>query len=156
MLRCKTLAMRPLSSAGVGFLLAVLWFDLMFDSQVRRGHGPILPEEIRDSIARYYRRVTTTARPMNLLVASVMIVTIAALIAEVLTGDAYRWAAGGSLALTGASVGLAATRTVRAAVRLGTQTDSAQVQTILARTIYRDHLICITAIAATLAIQLIA
>src|SRR5438094_4323905 len=53
-----------------GFLLAVLWFDLMFDVQVLgrgRGADP-LPEEVLASIAAYYRRVTTQARPMNYLV----------------------------------------------------------------------------------------
>src|SRR5437870_11989528 len=62
-----------------GFLLAVLWFDLMFDVQVLgrgRGADP-LPEEVLASIAAYYRRVTTQARPMNYLVGVVMLVTAA-------------------------------------------------------------------------------
>jgi hypothetical protein len=59
-------------TAGGGFLLAVLWFDLMFDVQVRGHRAAELPDDVLDSIATYYRRVTTTARPMNRLVAAVM------------------------------------------------------------------------------------
>ena len=60
---------RPSSPRGAGFLLAVLWFDLMHDVQVR-GHDAALelPEPVLASIAGYYARVTTAARPMNQLV----------------------------------------------------------------------------------------
>jgi hypothetical protein len=42
-----------LVTAGSGFLLAVLWFDLMFDVQVlrRRERGGEVPEEVLASIA---------------------------------------------------------------------------------------------------------
>ena len=66
-------AMEVVTAAGAGFLLAVLWFDLMFDVQVR--HDPVDPAAVR-SIAGYYRRVTTDARPMNRLVALAMLVTL--------------------------------------------------------------------------------
>jgi hypothetical protein len=52
-------------TAGGGFLLAVLWFDLMFDVQVLGRDERELPEERLASIAAYYARVTTAARPMN-------------------------------------------------------------------------------------------
>src|SRR2546422_6120331 len=47
-----------------GFLLAVLWFDLMFDAQAlgRRPVGGPLAEPVLASIAAYYRHVTTSAR----------------------------------------------------------------------------------------------
>ena len=49
-------------TAGAGFLLAVLWFDLMFDVQVLGGaRDRELPEEMLASVAGYYRRVTTAA-----------------------------------------------------------------------------------------------
>ena len=38
-------------TAGAGFLLAVLWFDLMFDVQALRTPGPELPEPVLASIA---------------------------------------------------------------------------------------------------------
>ena len=41
----------------------------MFDVQVwRHRHSPQISEEALESIARYYRRVTTTASPMGRLV----------------------------------------------------------------------------------------
>jgi hypothetical protein len=39
-------------------------------------------------------------------------------------------------------------------VRLGSATDPVDVQTRLARSIYRDHLFCLASIASVLAIQL--
>ena len=52
--------MRVAAALGIGFLLSVLWFDLMFDVQVVGHHDTELPTDVRDSIAAYYRRVTTT------------------------------------------------------------------------------------------------
>ncbi len=147
--------MRVLAASGAGFLLAVLWFDLMFDVQVRGHSERELPLEVRGSIASYYARVTTAARPMNRLVATAMLVTIGALIAELFTGDLPTWRASISVILVLVAVGLAAGRTVRNAVRLGTQVDDAVEESRLARLILRDHLVCIGAIAAVLVLQLL-
>jgi len=141
-------------SAGAGFLLAVLWFDLMFDVQVRRHREGDLPEEVLASIAGYYRRVTTAARPMNRLVAAVMVGTIVAIIVQLVQGDAPRWAAVVSLVLTAAAISVAAVHTVPSAVRLGTRSDAIAGQSRLARSILRDHLLCITAVAVVLLLQL--
>jgi hypothetical protein len=141
-------------SAGAGFLLAVLWFDLMFDVQViayRRGD---LPEETLASIAGYYRRVTTAARPMNRLIATVMIATLAAIVAEIIRGAQAGWVRWVSLALAASPILLASIRTVPSAVRLGARADSVGRQSTLARSIFRDHLLCAGAITALLAIQL--
>ena len=54
--------MKPFDAPAAGFLLAVLWFDLMFDVQVSATPAGELPEQVLASIAGYYRRVTTTAR----------------------------------------------------------------------------------------------
>ena len=70
--------MNAFVAAGASFLLAVLWFDLMFDVQVLGHSERELPEPVLASIAGYYGRVTTAARPMNRLVASVMLATLAA------------------------------------------------------------------------------
>jgi hypothetical protein len=139
-------------TAGAGFLLAVLWFDLMFDVQVRGRGG--LEEEVLASISAYYRRVTTAARPMNRLIAMVMLATLAAIVVQIARGDAPRWVGWASLALAGAAIVLAAARTVPMAVRLGSGADTVPVRSRLARTIYRDHMCCLAAIAALLVIQL--
>jgi hypothetical protein len=141
-------------TAGAGFLLAVLWFDLMFDVQVI-GRGPgELPEAVLASIAGYYARVTTAARPMNRLIAAVMLATLAAIAVEIADGAQDGWAAWASLALALAAITLAATHTVPDAVKLGTRSDSSARQSALARSICRDHLLCASAIAALLALQL--
>jgi ABC-type xylose transport system permease subunit len=144
---------RSLAAAGAGFLLCVLWFDLMFDVQARRYPGHV-PAGVRSSIAAYYARVTTAARPMNLLVALAMAVTIGATVGELLGDELPAWRAVPALLLTLAAVGLAAGRTVANARRLGRQSDDTEEQSRLARLILRDHLACIGAIAAVLVLQL--
>ena len=146
--------MTPAVTAGAGFLLAVLWFDLMFDVQVLRHRRGDVPESVVGSIADYYARVTTAARPMNRLVAAVMVATLAAIVAQLSGGDAPDWVGWASLALVAAAVGLAAGHTVPAAVRLGRRDDPPDVQACLSRSILRDHVACLALIAATLTIQL--
>ena len=107
--------MRAFITAGAGFLLAVLWFDLMFDVQVLRHPAPRVPEAALESIARYYRRVTTDARPMNRLVALVMLGTLAAIVIQIAKGDDPAWVAWASLVLAGGAIGLAAGHTFGAA-----------------------------------------
>jgi hypothetical protein len=140
-------------TAGAGFLVAVLWFDLMFDSQVLPDRGRESAEALA-SVSAYYRRVTTTARPMNLLVGAVMGGTLAAIVAQIAGDAAPDWAAWASLALAGPAIALAALHTFPAARRLGSGGNPAEVRTGLARSIGRDHLLCLAAIAAVLVIQL--
>src|SRR6516165_3787687 len=116
--------MQNVATAALGFLLAVLWFDLMFDR---------LPASQVDTIAAYYRRVTTTARPMNFLVSAAMVAAFGAQAVEVVRGDDPRWLSIASLALTALGIVLAAARTVRNAVHLGSQTDDTAAQIALAR-----------------------
>jgi hypothetical protein len=146
---------RALASAGAGFLLAVLWFDLMFDIQVRGHRAADLPETVLASIAGYYARVTTAARPMNRLVGLAMLLTLGALIAELSSDELPVWRSTASLALTFAAVALAAGHTVPSAIRLGTRRDDAATQSRLARVILRDHVLCIGAITAVLLLQLL-
>jgi hypothetical protein len=148
--------MNALVAAGAGFLLAVLWFDLMFDVQALRGRERILSEEVLTSIAGYYRRVTTAARPMNRLIAAFMLVTLAGIVAEIVTGDVPAWMGWASLALAAPSILLAATRTFPSAMRLGSRQDSVERQTALARSIGREHLLCLAAIAILLVLQVVA
>lgn len=141
-------------TAGGGFLLAVLWFDLMFDIQVVSHRERDLPEEVLASIAGYYGRVTTTARPMNRLIAAVMLATLAAIVSEIAAGGHERSVAWVSLVLAVPPILLAGARTVPSAVQLGRRVDSAREQSALARTIFREHLFCASAIAGLLAVQL--
>jgi len=142
-------------TAPAGFLLAVLWFDLMFDMQAlrHRGRGP-LPEEVLASIAGYYRRVTTLASPMNRLVGLVMAGLIAAVVVEIARGDAPSWVSWTSLVLAGFAILTALTHTFPSAVRLGRRADPLEAQSALARSICRDHLLCLAAIGSLLVLQL--
>jgi hypothetical protein len=141
-------------TAGAAFLLAVLWFDLMFDVQALRHRDRDLPEEVLSSTAGYYRRVTTAARPMNRLIAAVMVGTIVAIIVQLVQGDAPRWAGVVSLVLTAAAISVAAVHTVPSAVSLGTRSNTIAEQSRLAKSVLRDHLLCITAVSVVLLIQL--
>jgi hypothetical protein len=146
--------MQSVVAAGAGFLLAVLWFDLMFDVQVRGRTEEELPVAVLASIAGYYARVTTAARPMNRLIAATMLITLLALGAELARGDLPAWRAALSLALALLAIGLAVLRTVRNAVRLGAQVDDIGDQSRLARLIWRDHVVCVVTISAVLLLQL--
>jgi len=140
--------------AGAGFLLAVLWFDLMFDVQALRQPPGDLPEPVLASTAAYYARVTTGARPMNRLIALAMLVTLAAVIGELVRHCVPAWVAWASLAIGGSAVGLAGARTVRNGVRLGARGDAASAQSALARSILRDHVFCFVCILTVLALQI--
>src|SRR5438093_11290032 len=123
-----------------GFLLAVLWFDLMFDVQVLgrgRGADP-LPEEVLASIAAYYRRVTTQARPMNYLVGVVMLVTAGGTLIGLFRGVGSAALRLLSLALCGIPIVAATARTVANAVRLGSRPSPPDVQSPLAPATRRD------------------
>lgn len=138
-----------------GFLAAVLWFDLMFDTQVRRYPHGDLPEPVLASIAAYYRRVTTDAAPMSYAVALVMMLGLVSLLAQLIAASVPLWVSLLSLLLVGGAIGLAA-RVVPNAIRLGLRRDAIAEQSALARAIYRDHLICLAAIGAFLVLQLAA
>ncbi len=141
-------------TAGGGFLLAVLWFDLMFDVQVIGHPERELPESVLSSIAAYYGRVTTAARPMNRLIAAVMLTTIAATVVEIAQRGVPSVVAWVSLTLAVVPIGLAGARTVPAAVRLGARGDTPARQSELARSILREHVLCFASIAALVALQL--
>jgi len=134
-------------------LLAVLWFDLMFDVQALRSREEDLPEEVLASIAGYYRRVTTAARPMNQLIVVAMLATLAAIVVEIVRGDVLPWVGWASLVLAAGPISLAGLRTVPSAVRLGAREDAVAGQSALARSIGREHLVCLAAIATLLALQ---
>ena len=147
--------LHALLAACGGFLLAVLWFDLMFDVQVQAHPAApaVLPDGVVASIAAYYARVTTHAHPMQQLIAVVMAVTLLG------AGWSMRYASGRAirgLALLSAAIpiGLAAGRVFPNAVRLGTGLGSLAERSALARGIYADHVFCLMSIALFTALQI--
>ncbi len=144
--------MHTFAATGAGFLLAVLWFDLMFDVQTRKHPGNALPPQVLTSISAYYRRVTTEAYPMNRLIALVMLLTLAAICTEI-----YQWWIGwGSLLLAGGGFVPTMMRTVPNARRLGSAQDPVEEQSRLARAICRDHMFSFARMSVVLVLQLIA
>jgi len=148
--------MHSFAAAGAAFLLAVLWFDLMFDVQTRRHSTDPLPPQVLASISSYYRRVTTEAYPMNRLVALVMLLTLAAIVTEIVQGEYAWWIGWGSLLLAGSGFVPTMTRTVPNARRLGGAQDSAEERSRLARAICRDHMFSFARMSCVLVLQLFA
>ncbi len=148
--------MNTLAATGAGFLIAVLWFDLMFDVQTRKHSGDQIPSGVLASISAYYRRVTIEAWPMNRLIAVVMLLTLLAIVIEIVQHAGHWWVAWISLAAAASAIGLARARTVPNAMRLGRAADSSEAQSRLARAIYRDHLYCLAAMSMVLVLQLCA
>ena len=147
--------MHACAAAGAAFLVAVLWFDLMFDVQTRRHTDDLLPPEVLASIRGYYRRVTTEAAPMSRLITVVMGLTVVSIIAGIAQGVAPWWIGPISLAAAVSGIGLAAVRTVPNAVRLGRGADPLEVQSRLARSVYRDHLFCLSVMVLVVALELV-
>ena len=139
-----------------GFLLAVLWMDLIFDSQVlAHRHSPDpLPESVLASIAGYYHRATTSSRPMSTLIALVMMILLITLAFRGIFGNDPGWFVAVSTALAGIPILLALIRTVPNAVRLGKREDTLIVQTRLARAIFSDHVLCFGLMVAFLGLWL--
>ena len=134
-----------------GFLLAVLWMDLIFDTQARGQ----LTEPALVSIAGYYRRATTTSRPMSRLIAVVMVILLVTLVFRAVVGHGPVWLEGASAVLAVVPIGLALVRTVRNAVRLGARADGPEVEAKLARSVLRDHAVCFACMAAFVALRLV-
>ena len=144
-----------IEAAGSGFLIAILWMDLIFDVQVLpHRRSAELPEPALASIAAYYHRATTTSRPMSLLIAAVMAILLAAMTFDAFRGVTPVWSVGLSAVLAGAPILLALVRTVPHAVALGHRSGTLAEQSRLARSICRDHLLCLTSMSAFLVLVL--
>jgi hypothetical protein len=148
--------MTAVLTACSGFLLAVLWMDLIFDVQVLRHRraGQALPEPVLSSITGYYHRATTTSRPMSHLIVVVMLVLLGALAIEIAGGHRSGWLSTFWAVLAVIPIGLAV-RTVRDAVRLGARTDDVLEQSRLARSVCRDHIVCFACMASFLGVTLL-
>ena len=149
-----TLATGLLMACG-GFLLGVLWMDLIFDSQAGSPRDRGEPaESVLAAISGYYHRATTTSQPMGRIIAAVMVVLVGTLVVQAARGDGPGWLLTASLVLAGGPIALALVRTVPNAVRLGRRAGSLRDQERLARAIYRDHIVCAVAMLAFLVLLL--
>jgi hypothetical protein len=87
---------------------------------------------------------------MSRLIAVVMVVLLAALGFRAARGHDPGWLVTASAVLAGAPVLLALTHTVPNAVRLGSRSGTPTDQSALARSIWRDHLVCAACMLAFL------
>ena len=116
--------MRGVLIGGGGFLLAVLWMDLLFDLQTLahpRRAGDV-PEPVLASIAAYYRRVTTEASPLGHLIGLVMLITLGGAVVDLVRGGGPFPARMAAVALAGVPIGLAAARVLPRGSRRGDRT----------------------------------
>ena len=149
--RLRRVPLIPAASAG--FLIAVLWMDLIFDTQVlRHRRVDTLPEPVLASISAYYRRATTTSRPMGHAIAVVMVILLAALGFRAFSGSDAGWLVALWFVLAGLPILLALFRTVPNAVALGKRDRTPAEQTRLARAIFGDHLLCLMCMSAFLVV----
>ena len=141
--------------AGLGFLAGILWLDLIFDVQILRHaqSGTKAHEDALALMSTYYRHATGGARPMDLLIAVMMLVTLAAIIKELIGGG--DWVTWSTLIAAGGPIVLAGTHTVPSAVKLGATPREASVERRrLARTILREHVMALAGIVTALTLQL--
>ena len=138
-------------AASGGFLLAILWMDLMFDAQ----YFGAAPAAATSSIAAYYRRVTLDAGWMTWLVATVMLVTIVGVVLQARRSQAPRWRRALTPALAVVPIALALVIVFPAARELAGATEGAD-RLALARLIAWSHIACFVAIAGFVALQLTA
>ena len=142
-----------LAAAG-GFLMAILWMDLLFDVQAAGSTGTVLPEAVLASIAAYYRRVTTDAYPMDRLIALVMIACVGN------AGLGLRQRVDRSLQavavlLVISPVILAGARVLPNAIKLGARSGTVAEQSALAQRILHDHIACLLSIAGFILVQFV-
>jgi len=142
-------------TACAGFLLAVLWMDLIFDTQISGRARDGDTDQAVESISGYYRRATTTSPPMSTLIVLVMGILLMALAFEAIGGTRPGWMLALSAVLAGGPILLALVRTVPNAVRLGRRTDPPDEQSRLARAILRDHIACIVGMCGFLVLWLL-
>jgi hypothetical protein len=138
----------------VGFMLAILYIDLMFDVMAvpHRRSGTTLPKDVLDPITHYYGRVTQN--PYVLIF--VMLTTTIVLVLQIVYGLTPRWAAYTSLAAMGLAMVAGIVKVIPTAQRLASGKDPAEVQTRLIHSVFTAHALLLICILVLAAIQLVA
>ncbi len=138
----------------IGFMLAILYIDLMFDvmSVPHRRSGTALPRDVLEPITHYYRRVTQN--PYVLMF--VMLTTTVSLVLQIVYGLTPRWAAYASLAVMGLAMVAGIFKVIPTARRLASGQDPAEVQTRLVHGVFTAHVLLLACILVLAAIQLVA
>ena len=135
----------------LGFMMAVLYIDLMFDVSAvpYRKTGAALPPAVLDPITHYYGRITQN--PYVLMF--VMLTTTICLGAEIYYNLAPRWAGYASLALMGLSMVTGTVKVIPTAQRLGSAQDSPEARTKMVHGMLPAHLVLLVNILLLTSIQ---
>jgi hypothetical protein len=135
----------------LGFMMAVLYIDLMFDVSAApyRKTNAALPKAVLDPITHYYGRITQN--PYVLMF--VMLTTTLCIGSEILYNLVPRWASYSSLFLMGLSMMTGTLKVIPTAQRLGAGTDPEDVRTRMIHSMLPFHLILMVNIIALTAIQ---
>src|SRR5215510_12566876 len=139
--------------ACIGYLIAVLWVDLIFDSLVLPHHDKeTLPEEVLATMSSFFKRLTHKPR----LIFVVMVTMFMSMILQIVQGTVPAWVAWTSLVLVVAPTGYASTRVMPAARRLGSRIDGVEKQSELARSPFAMHSFSLFLMTLLMVVQLYA
>ena len=135
----------------LGFMMAVLYIDLMFDVSAApyRKSAAALPAEILDPITHYYGRITQN--PYVLMF--VMLVATLCIGAEIVYALAPKWAAYASLFLMGLSMLTGTLKVIPTAQRVGSGRDDADARTRMIHGMLPFHIVLLINILLLIAIQ---
>ena len=135
----------------IGFMIAVLYIDLMFDvSAVPYRHTKAaLPKAVLEPIIHYYGRITQNPY----LLMFVMLTATVCLVAETVYDLAPRWVAYSSLFLMGLSMMLGSLKVIPTAQRLGSGNDPEDRQTGLIHSMFPFHVVLLINVLLLAAIQ---
>jgi hypothetical protein len=135
----------------LGFMMAVLYIDLMFDISAAsyRKTNAALPKTVLDPITHYYGRITQN--PYVLMF--VMLTAVLCIGAEILYNLVPRWASYSSLFLMGLSMITGTLKVIPTAQRLGAGTDTEDERTRMIHSMLPFHLVLMVNILLLTAIQ---
>ena len=135
----------------LGFCVAILYLDLVFDTSARpyRKAGAALPDDVLGPITTYYRYVTRN--PWLLIY--VMTVAITCIVVDLVFGSVPRWVGYSSLGVFGLIALLAMARVIPGAQRLASGRESAEEQTRLAHSLFPLHMLFLVLILALVLLQ---
>ena len=138
--------------ACIGFIIAVMWIDLIFDALVLPHHNSKdpLPEEVLATMSSFFKRITY--KPFLIFVILVGMFTI--IIQQIINSSVPVWAAWASLIPILVSFGFAVSSVFPTARRLGSRVDTLEKQSELARSLFPIHAFVLIAMLLVLAVQM--
>jgi hypothetical protein len=138
----------------IGFMIAVLYIDLVFDASALsyRDSSEPLSAAVLGPIATYYRYITRN--PYLLML--VMLTALGCILAQIVYGLAPRWAAYASLSVMAANMLVAVSKVIPTAKRLAGGKDEVGLQSHMVHSMLPYHLALLAAVLLLAIVQLLA